>query len=64
MSRSNWQRCIRWGRWLPALFLVRQVGCLPEQSFQQVFGENIVLTAAVVIQSITSIFFKTLFGVI
>lgn len=55
---------MRWGKWLPAIFLLRQVGCLPEGSFQQVTADNIVLTAAVVIQSITSIFFNSLFGVI
>lgn len=64
MTRLNWQRCMRWGKWLPAIFLLRQVGCLPEGSFQQVTADNIVLTAAVVIQSITSIFFNSLFGVI
>lgn len=63
MNQRFWRRCVRWGRWLPAVFLFQQIGCLPDQAFQQTFADNIVLTAAVVIQSITSIIFNTLFGV-
>jgi hypothetical protein len=40
-----------------------QVGCLPSDSFANTFADNIVLTSAIIVQSITSIFFNTLFGV-
>ncbi len=52
----------KWGKVLPVLALYSTVGCLPEDGLAQVFGENIVLTSSVVIQSITSIFFNALFG--
>jgi hypothetical protein len=41
-----------------------QVGCLPDGSFSNVLADNIVLTSAIVVQSVTSILFNTLFGVI
>ncbi len=56
-------KLLKWGKVLPVLALYQTVGCLPENGFTQVVGENIVLTAAVVIQSITSIVFNGLFGV-
>ncbi len=64
MNRWTNRNGLRWGKWLAALFVAQQVGCLPNNAFNQVLGENIVLTSAVIIQSITSIFFNTLFGVI
>ena len=51
------------GRILPFLVLYQTTGCLPDNAFRQVFGENLVFTAAVVIQTVTSLFFNTLFGV-
>lgn len=64
MNRRFVQGCVRWGRWLPAAFLFQQIGCLPDQAIQQVFAENIVLTAAVTIQSITSLIFNSIFGLV
>lgn len=64
MGRKIRRQAIRWGRWLPAAVLFQQVGCLPDDAIRQVFGENIVLTGAVIIQSFTSVFFNSLFGVI
>lgn len=67
MRRSNralLRRCPRLGGLLAALFIVQQVGCLPNNAFSQVLAENILLTSAVIVQSLTSIFFNTLFGVI
>ena len=52
-----------WGKVLPVLALCPTLGCLPDDALSQVVGENVVLTAAVVIQSITSIVFNGLFGV-
>ncbi len=58
------RKLLHWGKLLPVLVLYQALGCLPDDSFAQVLGENIVLTSSVVIQSITSIVFNTLFGVI
>ncbi|MBX3395080.1 MAG: hypothetical protein KF841_06895 [Phycisphaerae bacterium] len=55
---------LRAAKLLPVLGLYQSIGCLPNNAFAQVFAENIVLTAAVAIQTITSIIFNTLFGVI
>lgn len=54
------------GLWklLPVLIVYQSVGCLPDDGFKQVVGENMLLTAAVIIQSFTSVFFNTLFGFI
>ena len=59
-----YRKLLRWGRLLPALALYQSFGCLPDDAVTQVLGENIVLTAAVVIQTLSSIFFNTLFGFI
>lgn len=64
MNARTMRRVAGWGRWLPAMIVCQQVGCLPDDAIRQVFGENIVLTGAVIIQSLTSIFFNTLFGII
>lgn len=56
------RRILRWSKILPALVLYQSLGCLPDNAVAQVLGENIVLTSAIVIQSITSIFFNNLFG--
>ena len=61
MRRSRWNRT-RWGKLLPALFLCYAVGCLPEDAFTQVLGENLLLTSATVIQSVTALIFNTVFG--
>ena len=50
-------------RIFPFLALYQAVGCLPDNSIRQVFGENVVFTAAIVIQTVTSLIFNTLFGV-
>jgi hypothetical protein len=50
------------GKLLPALVLYQAVGCLPDGGFRQVTAENMLLTTAVIVQTITSIFFNTLFG--
>ena len=52
----------RLGRLLPLPFLCFTVGCLPDDAFLQVFGDNLLLTAAIVIQTISSTFFNGLFG--
>jgi len=53
-----------WCKLLPALVVFQTVGCLPEGGFQQVVGENMLFTTAVIIQTLTSTFFNTLFGFI
>jgi hypothetical protein len=58
------RKLLRWGKMLPILALYQSFGCLPDNAFTQVLGENIVLTAAIAIQSLSSIFFNTLFGFI
>lgn len=56
---------VRWltrvGFLLPALALYQNSGCLPNNAWTEVLAENIVFTSAVVIQSITSIVFNTIF---
>lgn len=59
-----YRKLLRWGRLLPILALYQSAGCLPDDAFTRVLGENILLTAAVAIQSLSSIFFNTLFGFI
>lgn len=59
-----YRKLFRWGRLLPILALYQSLGCLPDDAFTRVLGENIVFTAAVAIQSLSSIFFNTLFGFI
>lgn len=61
MTNKALRRCLRWGRWVPTAVLFQQLGCLPEDAVRQVFGENIVLTSAIIIQSLTSIFFNNIF---
>ncbi|MCG8407388.1 MAG: hypothetical protein MI923_19490 [Phycisphaerales bacterium] len=56
------RRLLHWSRILPALVLYQSLGCLPDNAVAQVAGENIVLTSAVVIQSVTAIVFNSLFG--
>lgn len=59
-----YRKLLRWGRLLPILALYQSLGCLPDDAFTRVLGENIVFTAAVAIQSLSSIFFNTLFSFI
>ena len=53
-----------WHRLLPVLILCVAVGCVPEGAFGQVLGENMLLTVASTIQTITWVFFNSLFGLI
>ena len=53
---------MRLAKLLPALLMCFGLGCLPDDSVGQVLGENMLLTSAVVIQSITSMIFNGLFG--
>lgn len=64
--RGTWRpwKLVGWCRLLPALLVFQAVGCLPEDGFKQVVGENMLLTSAVIIQTLTSTFFNTLFGFI
>lgn len=64
MKARHWRWVLRKAKWLPPLLIVQQFGCLPEGAFSQVLAENIVLTSAVAIQSITSLVFNSLFGFI
>lgn len=67
MSNRAFQTIRRYGRWVPLLAACQQVGCLPDDAFSQVIAENVVFTAAVVIQSVTSTIFNSffnLFGII
>ncbi|MFQ5429410.1 MAG: hypothetical protein ACE5E1_03780 [Phycisphaerae bacterium] len=63
MCKSQ-RKLLRWGPLLPVLVLYQTLGCLPDDAFTRVLGENIVLTSAIAIQSITSIIFNGLFGFI
>jgi len=49
---------------LPVLLLSAATGCLPNDAFKQVLGENLFITAATAIQTATWVFFNTLFGFI
>jgi len=49
-------------RWLWLLAACPVWGCLPDNALRQVLGENMLLTSAVVVQTVTSQFFNTLFG--
>lgn len=51
-------------KWLPVLLAYQSVGCLPDNAFKQVTGENVLLSTAIVIQTLTSLFFNQLFGFI
>ncbi|MBN2563878.1 MAG: hypothetical protein JXQ75_23430 [Phycisphaerae bacterium] len=63
MKRSRWNYA-RFGQLLPVLFLSYAVGCLPEDAFKQVLGENMLFTAAVAVQSFTWTLFNNLLGLI
>ncbi len=56
------RKLLRWSKLLPVLILYQSFGCLPDDAFAQVVAENLTFTAAIVIQSLTSIFFNSLFG--
>lgn len=55
---------LRIAKFLPIVCVYQSIGCLPNDAFAQVFAENIILTFSVAIQTITSLVFNTLFGVI
>lgn len=63
-KRALWKKSRRFGQILTGCYLFQQIGCLPDQAFQQVVAENIVLTFGIVVQSITALIFNTFFGVI
>lgn len=63
-KRKHWKYSRRVGQLLTGCYLFQQLGCLPEQAFQQVVAENIVLTFGIIVQSITSLIFNTFFGII
>jgi hypothetical protein len=48
---------------VPFCILFQPLTCLPDNAVAQVFGENIVFTFAVVLQTVTSVVFNTIFGV-
>ena len=64
MNRNRLRFWRRVGPLIPALMVCRQVACLPDDALRQVFGENIVLTFAIGIQTVTSQIFNSLFGFI
>jgi hypothetical protein len=62
MKKANMYRARLW-RALPVLSVcVFSTGCLPDDSIRQVFGENVVLTSAVIVQTITATVFNSIFG--
>jgi predicted permease len=61
-KRKLWKYSRRVGQVLAGCYLFQQIGCLPDQAFQQVVAENVVLTAAIIIQSTTALIFNTIFG--
>ncbi len=63
-KRKFWMYSRRLGPLVAAGFVCQQIGCLPDQAFQQVTAENLVLTFAVIVQSVTSLVFNTIFGVV
>ena len=56
-ARPNWWRASPFLLTLPALS-----GCLPDSAVRLVLGENIVLTSAIVIQTITASVFNSFFS--
>ena len=58
------RRWTHWGKILPFLFVYQAAGCLPDNAFRQVLGENVVFTAAILLQTITSTVFNTIFGLV
>ena len=54
-------RVARWGSFIALLPLFQSIGCLPNNAFGNVFANNITFTSAIVIQSLTSLFFKNFF---
>ena len=61
-KRKLWTRSRRLAQILTGCYLFQQLGCLPEQAFQQGVAENIVLTFGIVVQSVTALIFNTIFG--
>ena len=61
-KRKLWKFSRRLGQTLIGCYLFQQLGCLPENAFQQVVAENIVLTFGVIVQSTTALIFNTIFG--
>lgn len=61
-KRKLWTYSRRLGQILTGCYLFQQIGCLPEQAFQQVVAENIVLTFGIIVQSVTALIFNTFFG--
>lgn len=63
MWKAN-RRLTKVAKFIPILMLYQTIGCLPNDAFAQVFAENIVLTSAIAIQTITSLIFNSIFGVV
>lgn len=62
MKKVNSLRSRLW-RVLPILSICMfSTGCLPDDAVRQVFGENVVLTSAVIIQTVTASVFNSIFG--
>ncbi len=55
---------MRCAKLLPVAMLYQSIGCLPNDAFARVLAENIVLTASIFIQTVTSVIFNTFFGII
>ena len=60
-KRRLWKLVVL-GKLLPVLFLYQTVGCLPDGAFKEVTAENMLLTIAIIVQSLTANFFNGLFG--
>ena len=61
ISRRHARLASRLARWLPLALVYQAGGCIPDNALTEVLAENIVLTSSIVIQSITSIVFNTIF---
>ncbi len=62
MKKANVHR-VRFLRALPILFVCAfSTGCLSDDTVRQVFGENVVLTSAVIVQTVTATVFNSIFG--
>ncbi len=64
MVARHHRRLLRIAKVLPVLVLYQSFGCLPDDAFNRVLAENLILTSAVVIQTVTSLVFNTIFGVV
>lgn len=63
-TKRTYRMSAGWNRWLPVVILPLASGCVPEGAFTQVLGENLLLSVASAVQTITWVFFNSLFGLI